>query len=81
MKKTLGMAFIILSLFLGIGFKIMLVDPAMQRLPNGHYGEMYGPIMYFKMPVYMLLAFTFTAGLGLLIWDNVQKNKLRQTVS
>ncbi len=37
--------------------------------------------MYFKMPVYMLLAFTFTAGLGLLIWDNVQKNKLRQTVS
>ena len=54
-------------------FKVMFVDPALQPLPDGHYGEMYGPITYFKGPVYLLLSLIFILGLGLLILDQSQK--------
>lgn len=35
-------------------FKLALVDPAFTARADGTYGEMYGPISFFRIPVYVL---------------------------
>ena len=45
-------------------FKFFIVHPAYTPLPNGHYGEMYGPVSYFRIPIYIVCGLIFVAGLA-----------------
>ena len=48
-------------------FKLFVVNPAYQKKPNGNYGEMFGPVSFFEMPVYVFFAFLIILGL-IMIW-------------
>ena len=46
----------------GLLFKWSVVDPAYTPLPNGHYGELYGPVSFLRFPVYVLYGCLVAAG-------------------
>jgi len=52
MKKMVGPFLILVGVICFLSFKIFFVDPAFTKLPNGNYGELYGPVSYFRLPVY-----------------------------
>ena len=46
----------------GLLFKWSVVDPAYTPLPDGHFGELYGPVSFIRLPVYFLCAYLVAAG-------------------
>jgi hypothetical protein len=54
-------------------FKLFVVNPAFQKLPNGNYGELYGPVSWLRIPVYVLLLAVILFGVILLFKNIVNK--------
>ena len=52
-------------------FKLFVVNPAYQKLPDGCYGEMYGPVSNLKMEIYVFFAILIILGLIIMIWKKV----------
>ena len=60
--KQIGIFCVIISVVSFIIFKFYIVKIAYTKLPNGDYGELFGPISYFKNYIYYILAILFIAG-------------------
>lgn len=60
--KYMWLFFVIISTVLFVVFKFYVVKIAYTKLPNGNYGELFGPISYFKNYVYCILAILFISG-------------------
>ncbi len=72
--KYVGWITILLSVLLCLVFKFYVVEIAYTKLPDGNYGELYGPVSYCKNYVYLLLAIMFVAGTGFLLpWRELKK--------
>jgi hypothetical protein len=54
MKTITGIVFVMSGLVCLVLFKRFFVDPAFTPLPNGGFGELYGPVSFFRIPVYGL---------------------------
>ena len=70
MKRILGSVLICFYLFGFVAivlFKYFVVKPAYGPLPNGRYGEMYGPVSFFRIPTYIILGVVVGVGIWLVI--------------
>ena len=45
-------------------FKFFVVHPAYTPQPNGNYGELYGPVSYFRIPIYFACGLFFLIGVA-----------------
>lgn len=82
--RVLGMILAFIGLILLFLFKFYLVNPAFTKLPNGNYGELYGPISFFRIPVYILLCILLIIGIYFAFKPATQKNnksnEINQTI-
>jgi hypothetical protein len=67
MKTLLTWMMLVLSIIALILFKVLVVNPAYEKLPDGHYGEMHGPVAFFKEAVYLVLTVLFLIATYLLV--------------
>lgn len=51
-SRLIGVLLIVAGIGFGVGFKLLVVDPAFTPRPNGNYGEMYGPVRFARPYVY-----------------------------
>ena len=47
----------------------------MMRLPDGYYGEMYGPVSYFRIPINVVFILTLLTGLILSVLGLTNRNR------
>ena len=45
-------------------FRLLVVGPAYTPLPDGSYGEMFGPVSFARIPVYVACGLLIVAGLA-----------------
>ena len=60
-KTTIALVGIALLLW----FKFEIADPALQPRVDGHYGEMYGPVIALQWPIYGALAIASFFGIAI----------------
>jgi hypothetical protein len=60
--KYAGYFLVIISVVLFFIFKFYIVKLAYTKLPDGNYGELFGPISYFKNYIYFILVILFISG-------------------
>ena len=63
--------FLLAALFAGVHWYI--VQPALDKLPNGTYGEMYGPVRALRWPFYLFIFAVALLVFRLFFW--VRKGK------
>jgi len=56
-------------------FRHYVDKPAMMRLPDGYYGEMYGPVSYFRIPINVVFILTLLTGLILSVLGLTNRNR------
>ncbi|MBU8902432.1 MAG: hypothetical protein KOO69_06810 [Victivallales bacterium] len=61
--KRIGLFFVIGSSILLLFFKLYIVRIAYTKLPDGNYGELFGPVSYFKNYIYYILFVLFILGI------------------
>ena len=66
MRVVGGISLIVCGIAIFASFKYFLVDPAYTHLPSGGYGELYGPVSFFRIPVYVLCILTIAVGILLI---------------
>lgn len=49
-------------------WEVFWVRPALTPLPQGGYGEMYGPVSFFRLPIAIGLSLCIAAGLALAMY-------------
>ena len=47
-------------------FQCFVVNPAFKKLPDDGFGELYGPVSFFRIPVYVTIAVIVI--MGILMW-------------
>ena len=72
LKLIFGFLLAFFGPLLGSCFYFFLAVPSKTQLPDGTYGEMYGPVVYFEMPVYIACWLSFVIGLSLMF---VRRNR------
>jgi len=74
-KTKLAACFITMG-FGGAGaFKLLLENPAFEKLPNGNFGELYGPVSYFRVPIYTVTSVFIVFGVVLLVFSLSEKTR------
>ncbi len=74
--KQIGLFFIIISFVLLLFFKFYVVKIAYTKLPDGNYGEFFGPVSYLKNYIYCILFVLLILGIVCLfksIYKTVKK--------
>jgi hypothetical protein len=66
MKSLIGKFFLVVVPVVFIIFKI-IERRAYTPLPNGNFGEIYGPVSFFRVPVYVICACLLVVGLVLVL--------------
>lgn len=73
MKTVLGLLLVVMAAAVAISFKIFIEGPATQPMSNGQYGELYGPVIYFRYVVYALCIIQALAGVAIGRTKNADK--------
>lgn len=50
-----GCGLLAIIVLIGLGVQFCIIAPAMKPLPNGNYGEMFGPVNALRWPFYGLV--------------------------
>jgi hypothetical protein len=66
-RLVIGALFVLCGLSGALLFKTELVDPAFTPLPNGNFGEMYGPVAFMRPYVYVACALSACAGTAIVL--------------
>lgn len=61
-RSFLGISIMIFSLLVGMGFRVFVERPALQKLADGNYGEAFGYVSFFRVPFYLLCFGLFFSG-------------------
>ncbi|TVQ01006.1 MAG: hypothetical protein EA381_06385 [Planctomycetaceae bacterium] len=62
MRTLTGIVFIAAGVACLFMFRAFFVLPAFTRLPDGGYGELYGPVSFFRIPIYGASIFLILVG-------------------
>jgi hypothetical protein len=63
MMPLFGMGIAGLGIVGIVFFKLCFVNPAYNKLPDGNYGELFGIVSFFRMPVYVILWIVISLGI------------------
>jgi hypothetical protein len=63
MKGMVGWLFVSCGVALLIAFQLVIVNPAFRQNEAGEYPETFGPVSYFRFPVYFLCLAVLVVGL------------------
>ena len=70
MKRTIAGLLIAGGAIAGlIAFQLWVVNPAVAPRADGGYGEMHGPVEFFKWPVYVVGLLLVIGGIGWSVWN------------
>ena len=58
-----GTVFLACSAVLFATFQCFIVNPAFKKLHDGGFDELYGPVSFFRIPVYLTIAVIMTMGI------------------
>lgn len=67
MTRVAALILIILGALGAIAFKLSLVDAAYVPLPDGTHPELYGPVSFFRIPVYIACGASVLLGLAIAV--------------
>jgi hypothetical protein len=54
LNTIIGIFLSVSGFLFGAAFYFLIAAPSKVQLPNGNYGEMYGPVSFFEIPVYII---------------------------
>jgi formate hydrogenlyase subunit 3/multisubunit Na+/H+ antiporter MnhD subunit len=77
--KQVGLFFAIISTILLLLFKFYVVRIAYTKLPDGNYGELFGPVSYCKNYIYCILFILFILGI-VCLFKSIYKTKKQQDI-
>ncbi len=66
LRLLAGCTLIACAVAASIAYEVILVAPVLVPLPSGNYGELYGPVMYFRRPVHACALAMSLVGLWLI---------------
>lgn len=63
-----GAGLILLATAVAFATEILVIRPAFTPLPNGMYGEMFGPVSHLRGPFYGICVGVAAIGAGVILW-------------